>query len=104
MNNYVLTYYDEPKFKSPEEGTKYMSKWKAWVGGLGDAMVNPGHPLKRSKVVSSGGVTDGAVSNRLTGFSVVKAGSMEAALEMVKKCPHLEHGTVEVAEAMEMGM
>ena len=104
MNNYVFTYYGEPKFGSPDEGAKYMSKWKSWVGGLGDAMVNPGTPFKRSKVVSSGGVTDGAGSNRLTGFSIVKADSMEAALEMAKKCPHLEHGTVEVAEAMEMGM
>ncbi len=81
-----------------------MAKWRSWVGGLGDAMVNPGVPLKRSKLVSSSGVTDGAESNRLTGFSIVKADSMKAALEMAKKCPHLEHGTVEVAEAMEMGM
>jgi hypothetical protein len=29
---------------------------------------------------------------------------MDAALEMAKRCPHLEHGTVDVAEAMEMGM
>ena len=40
----------------------------------------------------------------MTGISIVKADSMDAAIEMVKGCPHLEHGTVDVAEAMEMGM
>ena len=39
----------------------------------------------------------------MIGFSVVKANSMEAALEMAKECPHVElGGTLEVAEMMEM--
>jgi len=39
----------------------------------------------------------------LSGFSVVKADSMEAALEIAKSCPFLEtEGTIEVAEMMEM--
>ena len=32
------------------------------------------------------------------------SGVLEAALEIAKRCPHLEHGTIDVAEAMEMGM
>ena len=104
MSNYVFAYYGEPKFKSPEEGAKYMTKWRAWADGLGDALVNPGYPMGKPKTVSSRGVSDGGGSNRLTGFSVVKAGSMDAALKMAKGCPHLEHGTVDVAEAMEMKM
>jgi|SRR3989304_3487816 len=101
MPSYVYAYYGEPKFDSPEEGAKYMAKWQAWVGGLGDAMVNL-TPLGKSKIVSCGGVTDDAESNRLSGFSTVKADSMDAALKMAEGCPHLEHGTVAVAEAMEM--
>ncbi len=104
MKNYVFAYYGEPKFKSPEDGAKYKEKWKAWMGGLGDALVNPGTPLGKPKTVRSGGVSDGGGSNRVTGFSTVKAGSMDAALEMAKRCPHLEHGTIDVAEAMEMIM
>ncbi len=75
-----------------------------WVGNLGKALVNPGVPLKRAKTVSSGGVSDNNISNRLTGYSVVQADNMDAAIEMAKRCPHLEHGTVDVAEAMEMKM
>jgi hypothetical protein len=103
MSNYVLIYYGEPKFGSPEEGAKYMAKWRTWAIGLGNAMVNPASPLKKAKTVSSAGVVDDAAVKRLTGFSIVKADSMDAALEMAKRCPHLEHGTVDVSEAMDMG-
>ena len=38
----------------------------------------------------------------MMGFSIVKADSMNAALKIAKGCPHLDIGTVEVAEVMEM--
>ena len=102
MSNYVFAYHGGKKPESAEEGAKLMEKWKAWVGGLGDAVVNPGSPLGMSKTVSSGGVTDDGGSNPLLGFSIVKADSMDAALEMAKGCPHLEIGTIEVAEVKQM--
>ncbi len=103
MSNYILAYHGGKKPESPEEGAKHMAKWEAWVGGLGDAVVNPGSPLGMSKTVSSGGVSDDGGSNPLLGFSIVKADSMDAALEMAKGCPLLElGGTLEVAEVREM--
>ncbi len=102
MSNYIFAYHGGKKPESPEEGAKHMAKWNAWVDGLGDAAVNPGSPLGMSKTVSSDGVSDDGGSNPLSGFSIVKADSMDAALEMAKGCPHLEHGTIEVAEVLEM--
>ncbi len=102
MPNYILAYHGGKMPESPEEGAKEMAKWNAWIGGLGDAMVNPGTPLGKSKTVSSGGVSDDGGSNPLLGFSIVKADSMDAALEIAKGCPYLELGTIEVAEVMEM--
>ncbi len=103
MSNYIIAYHGGKKPETPEEGAKNMAKWKAWVGGLGDAVVNPGTPLGKSRIVSSLGVSDDGGSNPLLGFSIVKADSMDAALEMAKECPHLEiGGTLEVAEMMEM--
>ena len=102
MSNYVFAYHGGKEFESPEEGAKRMAKWNAWLSGLGDAAVNPGTPLGMHKTVSSGGVSDGGGSNPLVGFSIVKADSMDAALEMAKGCPFLEIDTIEVAEAMEM--
>ena len=103
MSNYVISYHGGNTPESPEEGAKQMAKWRAWVDGLGDAVVNPGTPLGKPKTVSSGGVSDDAGSDPLTGFSIVKADSMDAALEMAKACPYLEiGGTLRVAEVMEM--
>jgi len=102
MANHIIAYHGGKKPESPEEGAKHMAKWQAWVANLGDAVVNPGTPLGMSKTVSSGGVTETDGSNRLTGYSIVKADSMVAALEMAKACPFLDMGTLEVAEVMEM--
>ncbi len=103
MSIYVFAYHGGKKPESPEEGAKYIAKSKAWVGGLGDAIVNPGTPLGKPKTVSSGGVSDDGGSNPLSGFSIVKADSMDAALEMAKVCPFLDlGGTLEVAKVMKM--
>ena len=98
---FVFAYHGGKIPESPEEEAKHMAKFEAWVGGLGDAVVNPGHPLGKSKTVSSSGVSADGGSNSLVGFSIVKANSMDAALEMAKGYPHLEIGTVEVVEMME---
>lgn len=104
MKTFAFAYYGEPTFQSQEEGAIYMKQWETWVGSLGKALVNPGVPLKRGKTVSSGAVSDINSSNRLTGYSVVQADNIDAAIEMAKGCPHLQHGTVDVSEAMEMKM
>ena len=103
MPNCVFAYHGGKKPESPEAGAELMAKWNAWLGGLGDAVVNPGTPLGKSKTVSSSGVSDDGGSNPLSGFSIMQADSMDAALEMAKECPFLEiDGTIEVAEAMKM--
>ena len=85
-----------------EDGAKGMERFQAWIGRLGDAVVNPGIPLGISKTVSAGGVADGGVAYSLVGFSVVQADSMDVAVEMAGECPFLEMGTIEVAEVMGM--
>ena len=45
-----------------------------------------------TKLVSSAGVSDDAGSSALTGFSIVKADDMDAALEMARACPFLDCG------------
>ena len=102
MPNYIIAYHGGKKPESPEEGGKQMEKWQAWVDGLGDAVVNPGTPLGKSRIVSSDGVSDDGGPNSLTGYSIVKADTMDAALEMAKACPFLDIGTIEVAEEVEM--
>ncbi len=102
MPDFIIAYHGGKKPETQEDGAKHMERWKAWLGGLGDAVVNPGTPLGKSKTVSASGVSDGGGPNALTGFSVVKADNMDAALEIAKACPFVEIGTLEVAEMMQM--
>ncbi len=68
MSDYIIAYHGGREPESPEKGAEGMAKWQAWVGDLGDAVVNPGTPLGKSKTVSSSGVSDDGGSNPLSGF------------------------------------
>jgi len=103
MTNYVIAYHGGRKFATREEGAAYMARWQAWMGGLGGAIVEPGAPLGAGKQLSAAGISDRG-ADHLTGYTIVTAGSLDAALELARKCPHLDHGTIEVAEIMEMKM
>lgn len=102
MPQFIFAYHGGQKPDSPEEGAKMMARWAAWIDDLGDAMVNPGNPVGKSKTVSAGGVADDGGSNPLAGFSIVQADDIGAAITMAKACPFVEMGSIEVAEIMEM--
>jgi hypothetical protein len=102
MPNYIIAYLGGKQPENPEEGREGRQKFMDWISDLGDAVVNPGTPLGMSKIISAGKVTDNHSENRLTGFSIVKADTMDAALDIAKRCPFLDIGAIEVAEVKEM--
>lgn len=81
-----------------------MAKWRAWMAEIGEAMINPGTPMTEGKTLSAKGVSDSARGEPLTGFSIVTADSLDAAVVLAGGCPHLAHGTIDVARALDMGM
>jgi hypothetical protein len=56
MANFMIAYYGGNQPSSKEEGMAQMGKWKAWIEGLGETIVNPGTPLPVSKIVTSSSV------------------------------------------------
>jgi hypothetical protein len=102
MPKFMFAYHGGKAPESPEEGAEVMARWQAWFGTMGDAVVDGGNPAGPSKTVSKDGVANDGGSNPLGGYSLVQAENIEAAVEMAKGCPIMDHGTVEVAEAMEM--
>ena len=100
MANFLLVYKGGgPPPASDEERQKVIAAWMGWFGAMGDAVVDGGNPTSGSKsVASNGAVSDGAASG-LTGYSVLKADSLDAAAKLAKGCPHLvAGGSVEVYE------
>lgn len=105
MPEFIMAYHDDSSRmpSNPEDGAAQQAKFMEWMQGLGDTVVNPGTPFGQAKMVSSSGVSEIDGSNRLSGFSTIKADSLDAAVEIVKSCPYLVYGDIRVAEVMQMG-
>jgi len=104
MPKFMFIYHGGGRPETPEDGERVMAAWGAWMEGMGAALVDPGNPAGMSKTVSADGVTDDGGANPVSGYTLVNAPDMEAAIGMARGCPILDGGggTVEVAEAMEM--
>lgn len=103
MQKFMIAYYGGNRPSSKEEGAAQMSKWKAWVEELGETIVNPGTPLMGTKILTSSKVQDENDPNPMKGFAVVKADSIEAAIEIAKSDPFLGNGgTIRVSQMIEM--
>ena len=98
MANFLLLYHGGKMPESPEEGAQVMKAWTGWFGELGGAVIDGGNPVSRSRTISPGGSVSDAASD-VSGYSVIKADSLDAAVELAKGCPVLlGDARVEVAE------
>ncbi|MDH5764149.1 MAG: YciI family protein [Nitrospinota bacterium] len=103
MPNFMIAYHGGDEPGSKKEGAAQLEKWKAWVKGLGDRVVNPGTPLTNSTLVTSTQVAQDDDPNAMKGFAVVEADSIEAAVEIAQSDPFLANGGIIcVSEMMEM--
>lgn len=103
MAQYILAYHGGKRFEDPEEGKAHMAAWREWMGSVRGAMVDGGRPVGMSTTVSKDGTMDGA-PDPLSGYSIVAADSLDEAVAIAKACPHLNIGTIEVAELMDIEM
>jgi len=103
MSQYIITYLGGDMPATPEEGEKHFAKYREWLTGMGDAVVSPANPFKDTHTIKpDGSVTPGSTS-AMSGFTVIKADSMDDALKAAKSCPFLEIGGIlEVSELMQM--
>jgi hypothetical protein len=103
MPDYVFAYHGGGKPATKEEGDKAMAAWTAWFGKMGPAVVDGGKPVGKSYTMSKAGTAENGGANPISGYSVVRAKDITAALDLARGCPILDAGgSVEVAEAMEM--
>jgi hypothetical protein len=102
MTQFVLVYLGGNHPDSPEEANKHFKKYMEWLSSLGDSVVVPTMPLKDTNTVSSDGTIREGGSSAMSGFSIIKAESMAAALSIAQACPFLEiGGSLEVSELMQ---
>ena len=103
MAQYIIAYLGGDQPSSPDEGKQHFAKYKEWLSSLGDSAVSPANPFKNTSIVNPDGtVTTGSVT-LMSGYTIIEADCMEAALEIAKACPFLDiGGSLEVSELMQM--
>lgn len=104
MAKFIFVYHGGSMPETEEEGQKVMAEWMAWFETMGAAVADMGAPLGQSSTVQGDrSVSDDGGTNPASGYSLIQADNIEAAIALAKGCPILNaDGSVEVAAATEM--
>jgi hypothetical protein len=103
MSQYMIVYLGGEQPSSPEEGKQHFSKYMEWLSSLGDSAVSPANPLKNTHVINPDGTVAAGSASSMSGYTIIEADSIEAALTIAKACPFLNiGGSLEVSELAEM--
>jgi hypothetical protein len=107
MNEFILIFRHEDgsKVASPEQIQVWMKQTQDWIGGIAAQnkfVGGNGLPFENAKVVEHNGIVTngpfGDIKETIGGYVIVKAASVEEAVEFAKGSPVLqgEGNTVEV--------
>jgi hypothetical protein len=80
--------------QSEAEQKAVLKEWETWFGKLGSNLIdgsNPFTPMAKS-IASDGKVSDGPVGGMASGYSIIKADSLDAAVAVARGCPVLKGG------------
>ena len=105
MTRYLVLYHsdvsaEEQMQQSEAEGQASMQAWMDWAGRTGPALTDFGTPLGNPRRVGPDGAS--AATTTIAGYSIVEAADADAAAALMVGHPHLEIGTIEVLEGIEL--
>ncbi len=75
---------------TPEQGAEVLAKWNEWMARVGSALADLGTPFGPGTSLVDDGSIGTALS--LTGYSIVEAEDMDAALKLADGHPYLSDG------------
>ncbi|MBD3671612.1 MAG: hypothetical protein HUJ29_12655 [Gammaproteobacteria bacterium] len=103
MKQFVMVYLGGEQPTDPMEANKHMDSYMQWLASLGEQVVVPMIPLKDTTTVRSTGEVKEGGSSYMSGFTILKANTLQDAILVAQTCPFLEiGGTLEVSEMMQM--
>ena len=103
MTQFIITYLGGNQPATPDEGRAHFAKYMQWINSLGEAAVSAMNPLKDSHHVSPDGSVSKDAGTKMSGFTIIEAESIEAAVVITKACPFLDiGGSLEVSELVQM--
>ena len=92
MANFLLIYKGGGMPTTDEARKESMDAWGAWMKACGDNLVDAGNPCSNSKAVTKDGAKD-VSGEPVTGYSVIKADSMDDAVKAASMVPLVVDGT-----------
>ena len=103
MSQYVIVYLGGDQPASPEEGKQHMAKYKEWLASLGESVVSPANPFVNTSTIKPDGTVTSGSTTSMSGYTIIEAETIEAALSIAKACPFLDiGGSLEVSELVQM--
>jgi hypothetical protein len=111
MKEFMMIFRNEKKpgdeMPSAEQMQAVMKHWQNWIGGIaaqgkysGTNRLNPeGKTIKPGNLITDGPYAE--VKEMVGGYLIVKADTLDEAVEMAKSCPNLIYGgNVEIRSVM----
>jgi hypothetical protein len=95
MVDYLFLYCGGKKPEGEAEQAAVMKAWTDWMEELRSILVDGGNPTsgQAKTIASDGTVTDGSSElGMVSGYSVIKADSLDEAVAKAKGCPVLQSG------------
>ena len=98
MPHFLFAYHGGKMPETEAETEAEIARWQGWFDNISAAIVDPGNPIGESRTVSDTGIVDDGGPNPLSGYSIVMADNIDAAVAMARDCPIIGNGSVEVAK------
>ena len=94
MSNYVLLYTGGGMPANETERKKITDEWMEWYKKIDQAVVDQGNPFSpmAKNITGDGRINDGPAGSMITGYTIIKAMSLDAAVQLAKSCPALKSG------------
>jgi hypothetical protein len=107
MATFVLLFNGGGMPETEAEQGAVLQAWGVWYESLGAAVVDGGKPFTpvAKHISSDGALHDGPAGTLASGYTIIKADSLDAAAELGKSCPILAAGgQITVYEGIDMAM
>jgi hypothetical protein len=91
MARFIVIYRGSEMPHDPEIMAQAKAAFERWVEGVGDAVVDPGAPLRMVAQVSKGDAGDPV---EISGYSIIEAETADAAVALLQGHPFVARGGI----------
>jgi hypothetical protein len=98
MARFLITYHGSERPADPEAMEQTKAAFGQWASETGDALVDPGAPLKLASQVAAG---DPTVPVEIGGYSIIEADNLDSAVALLRSHPFVGRGgTLQVNQVL----